>query len=117
MFKLLQMNLTPDTMGLVMARYNSLNTMDPSSGEYYKLRTWMEKLVSIPLGVYKEMPVKIEDGQELTTPFMEKARRCLEEAIYGQEEAKLQILQFIASKIANPTASGLSLMLVGRSSS
>ena len=113
MFKLLQMNLTPDTMGLVMARYNSLNTMDPSSGEYYKLRTWMEKLVSIPLGVYKEMPVKIEDGQELTTPFMEKARRCLEEAIYGQEEAKLQILQFIASKIANPTASGLSLMLVG----
>ena len=113
MFKLLQMNLTPDTMGLVMARYNSLNTMDPSSGEYYKLRTWMEKLVSIPLGVYKEMPVKIEDGQELTTPFMEKARRCLEEAIYGQDEAKLQILQFIASKIANPTASGLSLMLVG----
>jgi ATP-dependent Lon protease len=113
MFKLLQMNLTPETMGLVMARYNSLNTMDPSSGEYYKLRTWMEKLVSIPLGVYKEMPVKIEDGQELTTPFMEKARRCLEDAIYGQDEAKLQILQFIASKIANPTASGLSLMLVG----
>jgi ATP-dependent Lon protease len=113
MFKLLQMNLTTETMGLVMARYNSLNTMDPSSGEYYKLRTWMEKLVSIPLGVYKEMPVKIEDGQELTTPFMEKARRCLEDAIYGQDEAKLQILQFIASKIANPTASGLSLMLVG----
>ena len=113
MFKLLQMNLTPETMGLVMDRYNSLNTMDPSSGEYYKLRTWMEKLVSIPLGVYKEMPVKIEDGQELTTPFMEKARKCLEEAIYGQDEAKLQILQFIASKIANPTASGLSLMLVG----
>ena len=113
MFKLLQMNLTPETMGLVMDRYNALNTMDPSSGEYYKLRSWMEKLVSIPLGVYKEMPVKIEDGQELTTPFMEKARRCLEEAIYGQEDAKLQILQFIASKIANPTASGLSLMLVG----
>ena len=113
MFKLLQMNLTPETMGLVMDRYNSLNSMDSSSGEYYKLRTWMEKLVSIPLGVYKEMPVKIEDGQELTTPFMEKARKCLEEAIYGQDEAKLQILQFIASKIANPTASGLSLMLVG----
>ena len=113
MFKLLQMNLVPDTMGLVMDRYNALNMMDPSSGEYYKLRAWMEKLVSIPLGVYKEMPVKIDDGQELTTPFMEKARRCLEEAIYGQEDAKLQIMQFIASKIANPTASGLSLMLVG----
>jgi ATP-dependent Lon protease len=113
MFKLLQMNLTPETMGIVMDRYNSLNMMDPSSGEYYKLRSWMEKLVSIPLGVYKEMPVRITDGSEMTSVFMEKARRCLEEAIYGQEDAKLQILQFIASKIANPTASGLSLMLVG----
>jgi len=46
-------------------------------------------------------------------PFMEKAKRCLNEAIYGQDEAKLQILQFIAGKIANPTASGLSLLLLG----
>jgi ATP-dependent Lon protease len=44
---------------------------------------------------------------------MEKARRCLDGAIYGQDEAKLQIQQFIASKIANPSASGLSLLLIG----
>ena len=42
-----------------------------------------------------------------------KARKYLDEAIYGQDEAKLQIQQFIASKIANPTASGLSLLLIG----
>ncbi len=113
MFRLLQMKLTPETMALVMSRYNALNTMDPSSGEYYKLRSWMEKLVSIPLGVYKEMPVKIEDGPDFCGPFMEKARKYLDEAVYGQDEAKLQIQQFIASKIANPTASGLSLLLVG----
>ena len=113
MFRLLQMKLSPDTMALVMNKYHAMNSMDPSSGEYYKLRSWMEKLVSMPLGIYKEMPVKIEDGSEACVPFMEKAKRCLNEAIYGQEEAKLQILQFIAGKIANPTASGLSLLLVG----
>lgn len=113
MFRLLQMKLEPDTMGMVMSRYNSLSSMDPSSGEYYKLRNWMEKLVSMPLGLYKEMPVRIEDGSAACTPFMEKARRCLDDAIYGQDEAKLQIQQFIASKIANPTASGLSLLLIG----
>jgi len=113
MFRLLQMKLTPETMALVMNKYNALNTMDPSTGEYYKMRAWMEKLVSIPLGIYKEMPVRIEDGSEACAPFMEKAKRCLNDAIYGQEDAKLQILQFIASKIANPTASGLSLLLVG----
>jgi len=113
MFRLLQMTLKPETMAMVMNRYNALNSMDPSSGEYYKLRSWMEKLVSMPLGIYKEMPVRIEDGPETCGPFMEKAKRCLNEAIYGQDEAKLQIMQFIASKISNPTASGLSLLLLG----
>jgi hypothetical protein len=110
MFRLLQMNLKPEMMAMVMARYNAMNQMDPASGEYYKLRSWMEKLVSIPLGLYKDMPVKL-DGD--CAPFMTKARAYLEDAIYGQDEAKLQIMQFIASKIANPTSSGLSLLLVG----
>jgi len=113
MFRLLQMKLKPEMMGMVMARYNAMNTMDVSSGEYYKLRAWMDKLVSLPLGHYKEMPVSLSNGPETCAPFMEKARKCLDEAIYGQDEAKLQIMQFIASKIANPTASGLSLLLLG----
>jgi ATP-dependent Lon protease len=107
------MKLSPEMMAMVMSRYNSLNTMDPGSGEYYKLRSWMEKLVSLPLGIYKDIPVKLENGAESCAPFMEKARKCLDEAIYGQDESKLQIMQFIASKIANPTASGLSLLLTG----
>jgi hypothetical protein len=110
MFRLLQMNLKPEMMAMVMARYNAMNQMDPATGEYYKLRSWMEKLVSMPLGMYKDMPVKL-DGE--CAPFMNKARSYLEDAIYGQDEAKLQIMQFIASKIANPTSSGLSLLLVG----
>lgn len=110
MFRLLQMNLKPEMMAMVMSRYNAMNQMDPASGEYYKLRSWMEKLVSIPLGVYKDMPVKLEGD---CAPFMTKARAFLEDAIYGQEDAKLQIMQFIASKIANPTSSGLSLLLTG----
>jgi hypothetical protein len=113
MFRLLQMKLKPEMMAMVMTRYNSLNTMDVSSGEYYKLRAWMEKLVSMPLGIYKEMPVNLSNGADTCAPFMEKARKCLDDAIYGQDDAKLQIMQFIASKIANPTASGLSLLLLG----
>ena len=113
MFRLLQMKLTPEMMAMVMTRYNSLNTMDVSSGEYYKLRAWMEKLVAMPLGHYKDMPVSLENGADTCAPFMNKARRCLDDAIYGQDDAKLQIMQFIASKIANPTASGLSLLLMG----
>ncbi len=113
MFRILSMNLSPETQAVVMAKYHALQDMDPGSGEYFKLRAWVEKFASLPLGVYKEMPVRMDSGSEACGAFMEKARRCLAEAIYGQEESKLQILQFIASKIANPDARGLSLLLAG----
>ncbi len=113
MFKILTMNLPAETQSLVLGKYNSLQSLDPGSSEYYKMRNWLEKLTSMPLGIYKEIPVKIGDGQETCGAFMEKARKCLDDAIYGQDEAKLQILQFIATKIANPTGRGLSLLLAG----
>ena len=113
MFKILSMKLPAETHTMVLSKYHSLQTLDGSSGEFFKLRNWLEKLTSIPLGIYKDIPIKIEDGQETCGAFMQKARRHLEEAIYGQEEAKMQILQFIATKIANPGARGLSLLLTG----
>ena len=113
MFRILTMKLPEETQSMVLAKYNSLQGLDSSSGEYFKLRAWLEKLTSLPLGIYKEIPAKISDGQQLCGEFMNRASRCLNEAIYGQDEAKMQILQFIATKIANPTARGLSLLLAG----
>lgn len=113
MFRILSMNIPPETQTMILNKYNSLQALDPSSGEYFKLRSWLEKLTSVPLGRYKDLPVRIDDGTEKCGAFMEKAKACMTDAIYGQDEAKLQILQFIASKIANPGARGLSLMLVG----
>jgi ATP-dependent Lon protease len=98
---------------MVLSKYNSLQNLDPGTGEYFKHRNWLEKLTSLPLGIYKELPVKISDGSETCGSFMEKARKSLDEAIYGQDEAKLQILQFIGTKIANPDGRGLSLLLSG----
>ena len=113
MFKILSMSLPTETQAMVLNKYNSLQSLDPGSGEYFKLRAWLEKLTSVPFGLYKDIPVKLEDGTEACGTFMDRARRCMVDAIYGQEEAKLQILQFIASKIANPSARGMSLLLVG----
>ena len=113
MFKILTMNLTPETRSVVLSKYNALQNMDPSAGEYYKHRAWLEKVTSLPLGIYKEMPVKLDDGQDKCGAFMERARKSMSDSIYGQDASKLQILQFIAGKIANPTSRGLSLLLVG----
>jgi ATP-dependent Lon protease len=113
MFKILNMKTTPEIQAQLMSKYNNLQSLDPSSGEYFKMRNWLEKATSLPLGIRKEMPVKVDDGPDVCQAFMTRAKRCLDEAIYGQDESKLQILQFIASKITNPQARGMSLLLVG----
>ena len=64
MFKILSMKLPAETHTMVLSKYHSLQTLDGSSGEFFKLRNWLEKLTSIPLGIYKDIPIKIEDGQD-----------------------------------------------------
>jgi len=113
MFKILNMKTTPEIQAQLLSKYNNLQALDPGSGEYYKMRNWLEKATALPLGTRKELPVKVEEGPEICQVFMSKAKRCLDEAIYGQYEAKLQILQFIAGKITNPQSRGMSLLLVG----
>jgi len=113
MFKILNMRTTPEIQANLLAKYNNLQSMEPGSGEYFKMRNWLDKAISLPLGVRKEIPAKVEDGPEICQAFMARAKKCLDEAIYGQEESKLQILQFIAGKITNPESRGMSLLLVG----
>jgi len=114
MFKLMTMNLPEEIQGMVLSKYQALQGLDPGSSEYFKNRAWLDKLVSLPLGHYKELPVRIGDGPEACTGFMDKAKKCLNDAIYGQDEAKLQILQYIAAKIANPDKKGTCLLLAGK---
>ncbi len=113
MFRILTMKIPIEIQSMALAKYQALQNMDPSSTEYFKQRNWLDKFCSMPFGQYKELPVKLEDGAELCGQFMGKAKDCLDGAVYGQDEAKLQILQFIASKIANPNARGTSLLLIG----
>lgn len=113
MMRILTMKLPADTQAMILAKYNALQDMDPGTGEYYKMRNWLDKVVSVPFGLYKELPVKIEDGQAPCEAFMRSAKAALDSATYGQDEPKLQILQYIATKIANNENNGLSLLLVG----
>jgi ATP-dependent Lon protease len=98
---------------MILCKYNSLQSLDNSSNEYFKLRAWLDKVVSIPFGVYKDIPVRLDDGNEKCAEFMKTAKKCLDSAVYGQDESKLQVMQFISTKIANPEHRGLSLLLIG----
>jgi ATP-dependent Lon protease len=113
-FKILEkVAMRPTIQRIAMAKYNALCNIDPSSTEYYKCQHWINGFSNLPLGVYKDLPVKLEDGPERCGEFMVNVRKCMDEAIFGHDEAKLQIMQFISSWIANPKANGNVLSIHG----
>jgi hypothetical protein len=113
MLKILTLKLPAEVQGMILSKYNSMQNLDTSSNEYFKLRSWLDKVVSIPFGTCKDIPVRLEDGSEKCAEFMKTAKKCLDDAVYGQDESKLQVMQFISTKIANPDHRGLSLLLIG----
>jgi flagellar biosynthesis GTPase FlhF len=113
-FKILEkVAVKPDLQRIAMAKYNALCNLDPSSSEYYKCSHWITGFTNLPLGVFRDLPVKIEDGAEKCHEFMSKVHKCMTGAIYGHEEPKLQVMQFVSSWIANPKANGNVLSIHG----
>jgi len=113
-FKILEkVAAKPELSRIAMAKYNALCNIDPSTSEYYKCSHWISGFTDLPLGVFRDLPVKMEDGPEKCGEFMTKVHKCMETAIYGHEEAKLQIMQFVSSWIANPKANGNVLSIHG----
>jgi ATP-dependent Lon protease len=112
-FKLLEKAVPPSIEKIAMGKYHALSNMDPSSSEYYKCFNWMEGYANLPIGTYRDLPVKLEDGPEACAAFVTQVRDNMDAAVYGQDEAKLQILQFVSSWIANPKGAGNVLSIHG----
>ena len=112
-FQILEKATTPEIQGAAMSKYQAMTNIDPSSTEYYKCNHWINGFIRLPLGIYKNLPVSVDDGPEKCSAFVSSVQKCMDAAIYGQDEAKLQILQFISGWIANPKSAGNVLSIHG----
>ena len=96
-----------------LKKINILNYMDPGSGEYYKIKQWVDTFMRIPFGKCNTLPVAISDGRDQCSDFMEQAKQTLDECVYGLNDAKMQIMQFIGQWIANPDCVGSAIAIKG----
>jgi len=96
-----------------MKKINSLRWMDPGSGEYYKIKQWVDTFMTIPFGKHNTLPVSINDEKEKYNDFMEEAKKTLDDAVYGLDDAKMQILQLVGQWISNPSSVGTAIAIKG----
>lgn len=110
---LLESNIPIIHKSIAMKKINLLKSMDPNCSEYYKIKYWVDSFMRIPFGEYSKLNVNISDGIETSHAFMENAKQILDTAVYGLNDAKMQIMQMLGQFITNPNALGGAIAIKG----
>jgi ATP-dependent Lon protease len=116
------MNLDVPLDFKVIAMKNIMRIYDGEDGDFgrgslteeqHKLKQWVDAFMKIPFGKYKSLPISLEDGKDKCHAFMSNAKQLLDDATYGLDEAKMQIIQYLGQMIANPSAVGNAIAIHG----
>jgi ATP-dependent Lon protease len=110
---LLESNIPIQFKAAAMKKINSLRYMEPGSGEFYKIKNWVDTFMKIPFTNYQELPISIENGVDSCHDFMENAQKTLDSAVYGLNDAKMQIMQMLGQLLTNPKAIGTAIAIHG----
>lgn len=110
---ILESSLSPHIKSIAIQKLNTLYDMEPGHSEYFKAKGWIDTFMRIPFSTYHKIPVSLDDGLEACNDFMEKAQQTLDSAVYGMDNAKMQILQLIGQLITNPSAVGSAIAIQG----
>jgi ATP-dependent Lon protease len=110
---LIESDIPIEFKSVALKKINVLQYMDPGSGEYYKIKQWVDTFMRIPFSITNKLPVSIADGRDSCSDFMENAKKTLDECVYGLNDAKMQIMQFVGQWIANPDCVGSAIAIKG----
>jgi len=111
---ILESNIPKIYKATAMKKIEVLRTMEPGSGEYYKIKNWVDTFMRIPFDKFETLPISLkEDGLDKCHAFMENARNTLNNAVYGLDDAKIQIMQILGQLITNPKAIGSAFAIHG----
>jgi ATP-dependent Lon protease len=111
--RLLQSSIPEKIKALVLTKLDAFSNMKPMDGEYFKLKTWIDNFMKIPFGIYKSLPITLQDGENACRTFLETASIQLDQCVYGMKDVKMQILQLVGQWITNPRSMGKVIALHG----
>ena len=111
--QLLQSDIPQKFKAPAFRKINALRYLSPGAGEYYKVKNWVDMFMQIPFNNHNTLPVNINDGLEKCQEYMENAQKTLDDAVYGMNDAKTQIMQLVGQWISNPSSCGTAIAVKG----
>jgi hypothetical protein len=110
---LLETDIPLKYKAVALKKISALRCMEPGCGEYYKVKNWVDTFMRIPFNKYRSLPLTIDDGIEKCSQFMMESKKTLDDAVYGLNDAKLQIMQMVGQWLTNPSAMGTAIAIKG----
>ena len=107
--QLIESNIPVIYKSTALKKINQLRNMDPTSGEYCKLKNWIDMFMNIPFEHFSSLDISKDDSHD----FLEKSYDVLNRAVYGLDDAKIQLIQLMGQLIVNPTTIGCSIAING----
>ena len=112
-FQILNSDLEEKSKANIIEKIKHFELLPVGSGEYFKLKKYMNGLLRIPFKKFSHLPIKKKDKIEKKNNFIKKIKNDLDNCVYGQENAKNSILQIIGKWISNPGANNNVIGLYG----
>ena len=110
---ILERDIPADMKACALKKLNMLRYIEPGGGEFYKIKNWVDTFMKLPFNKYNNMEITAESGVDACHEFMENAKNTLDSAVYGLNDAKMQIMQLVGQWISNPSATGTAVAIKG----
>jgi ATP-dependent Lon protease len=105
--------LNNHSRAFLLNRLESWQNMEQHDNEYHKLTSWFNHFQKIPFGEFVTLPLTHRDPPKKIFKYLSNARQILDNAVFGHDHVKDEIVQMIAGWISNPQPPGQVLALQG----
>lgn len=106
-FKFLSMStLDPSIRHSVIQKIDQWYAMEPGQSEFNKLGNWVKGVEKIPFGSFAPSIRDIMKQKDMSiVAYLRMVKQTMDNAVYGHEEAKEQILELLAKQYVSPHSS------------
>ena len=109
-YKIMLSNLPDDIKSDMIHKLESQFKNEDDNPKYNE---YVTAALKIPYNVTVQSKVNSKSKTNDIKSFLEHTSKCMDDAVYGHDKAKQQILQFVAQNISNPNPKGLVLGVQG----
>ena len=112
-FKILDSDMDLRNKSAIIRKIDHFYQLDPSDNEYQKLYPWVEQLDKIPFGKYCPTKVSLTNSPYAIQQYLIDTKKAMDDAVFGHDVAKTQMLNIVARDISNPHSGGNCIAIEG----